>query len=81
MNIRVLYVRFYGCHWLSEQQLDSVSETIKKYPFIVSTIQWENAWVIGDGLEGQYYDHNLNEETRDDFIKKIKEKGWFNIEN
>ena len=81
VNLRQPYDIFEIPPDLSEQQLDSVSETIKKYPFIVSTIQWDNAWVIGKGLEGQYYDHNLNEETRDDFIKKIKEKGWFNIEN
>jgi hypothetical protein len=57
-------------------QQRSLEETLKKYPWIVSTEPWPGAWVIGEGTTGTSVDPRSAAEVRREFRQQLQARGW-----
>ncbi len=61
---------------MSDQQKDELIRTLRKYSYIVSSIPWENAWVI-DGKEvNQVMNYAEAQNWQDKFETEIGKRGW-----
>jgi hypothetical protein len=61
---------------LSSDEKQKLYEDLKKYPYLVSNIPWEKAWVVGENTQGQLIPKTEAGYYQDEFEKQLKEKKW-----
>ncbi len=61
---------------LSPSEKKELEGKLKKYNFIVSTVPWKGAWVIGKELKSGTADEEQAGEWQKYFTKEIKKRGW-----
>jgi hypothetical protein len=61
---------------LTSAQLKGLKNELKKYPYIVSTIPWEGALLIGDKTNGTWIADSQAKEFQQTFEKQIIQRGW-----
>lgn len=61
---------------LNPEELKELKKNISEYPYIVSTVVWDGAKIIGENTNSTLYNPSENEIVREDFDRKIREWGW-----
>lgn len=61
---------------LTSAQQKTLRNDLKKYPYIVSTIPWKGALVIGNKTNGTIVDTSKGKDFQQTFEKQISQKGW-----
>ena len=61
---------------LSPAQQQALKTDLKRYPFIVSTIPWKGALIIGADKEGAVTDLSKAKDFQQSFATQISQRGW-----
>jgi hypothetical protein len=61
---------------LSTGKLDSIKNQIKGYKHVVSNIEWENAFVIGNDLDRKFHSTKDDDRIKEKFHDEIVELNW-----
>ena len=61
---------------LTASERRRISSELKKYPYIVSTEPWPNAWVIGAGPLGRTIDPSSSTDVQQQLEKELNARGW-----
>jgi hypothetical protein len=61
---------------LSRDDRAALLGELKEYPYIVATVPWSNAWVIGADTDGQTVDPGTDAEVQAQFERELRSHGW-----
>jgi hypothetical protein len=61
---------------LTAAQKKTLRNELKKYPFVVSTIPWKGALLIGDKTNGTCINTSQAKVSQQTFAKQISQWGW-----
>jgi len=61
---------------LSEKEKDALKEDLKMYPYVVSNIPWEGAWVVGEGTNTNVIPKIKSGDYQDEFEKGLINRKW-----
>lgn len=61
---------------LTTQEERQLRRRLKPYDFVVSTVPWEGAWVIGQATEGGEFERNQGGKLQKQFQAELRRRGW-----
>lgn len=61
---------------LTDEQKKDLEKQLKKYPYIVSTIPWKGAWVVGKETKDNVIDQAKARDWQLQFAGEIEKRGW-----
>jgi len=61
---------------LTAEQKTALNQDLKRYPYMVANIPWDNAWVVGENTNTKLIPKSEAEKYQASFEKQLKEKNW-----